>query len=165
MNKYITMVGSRETPQHILEQMENIAHALGNRGYIIRSGGADGADTAAENGAITGGAEYEIYLPWKNFNGNQSFLYLDKLSNRIQAVEYARMVHPVFDGLSDGAQKLHTRNVYQVLGQDLKTPSQFLICWTPNGKTIGGTATAIRLAEKFNVPICNLAKDEWKGLE
>jgi len=47
---------------------------------------------------------------------------------------------------SDYAKKLHGRNVKQVLGDDLKTPSDFLLCWTKEGKDVGGTRTAIVLA-------------------
>ena len=41
---------------------------------------------------------------------------------------------------------IHSVLHQQVLGLDLKTPSKFLICWTPEGKEKGGTATAIKLA-------------------
>lgn len=52
-------------------------------------------------------------------------------------------------------KKLLTRNGYQVLGKDLNTPSEYLICYS-NGK--GGTQQAIRIAEdiNINVPIFNL---------
>jgi hypothetical protein len=42
------------------------------------------------------------------------------------------------------------------LGGDLKTPSSFLVCWTPNGEDVGGTRTAIVLARKNNIEILNL---------
>ena len=41
-----TGIGSRETPHHILTLMTEIANILDNIGYTLRSGGADGADTA-----------------------------------------------------------------------------------------------------------------------
>jgi tRNA A37 N6-isopentenylltransferase MiaA len=34
---------------------------------------------------------------------------------------------------------------------------QKVICWTPGGKTVGGTATAIRLAERNQIEVINLA--------
>ena len=57
---------------------------------------------------------------------------------------------------------MHARNVYHVLGQDLNTPSKLLVAWTKltkAGQPTGGTATAIRLAEKHNIPCFNLNKE------
>lgn len=56
-----------------------------------------------------------------------------------------------------------TRNVYQVLGLDLKTPSKALFCYaqpTKNKQGIvtgvkGGTNTAVQLVMKHNIPIYN----------
>ena len=44
-------IGSRKTPPHVLAAMTQIAEALAERGYILRSGGAGGADSAFEKGA------------------------------------------------------------------------------------------------------------------
>jgi hypothetical protein len=48
--KYYTGVGSRETPQVIIETIKKISYRMGQKGYILRSGGADGADLAFELG-------------------------------------------------------------------------------------------------------------------
>lgn len=42
MNKIFTGIGSRSTPPEILEKMKAIAKFLSERGYTLRSGGADG---------------------------------------------------------------------------------------------------------------------------
>ena len=70
------------------------------------------------------------------------------------------------DRLSQGALKLHLRNVNQVLGADLNTPSKFLICWAKmdkQGSPIGGTRTAWKIAEKYGIPCFNLAVEEDKN--
>ena len=145
---YYTGIGSRETPINVLAHMTEIANKLQLRGYTLRSGGAEGADTAFENGSTL----KEIYLPWYKFNDNKSHLF----SPTQEAFEMAGKIHPDWDKLSWGAQKLHARNVHQVLGKDLKTPSEFLVCWTKNGKESGGTATAIKLAKLHNILVFNL---------
>ena len=43
-------IGSRETPPQVLEQMRKIGTFLAERHYVLRSGGAKGADTAFELG-------------------------------------------------------------------------------------------------------------------
>lgn len=152
MPKYYTGVGSRDTPPVICALMTELAKYLEGLEYILRSGGAGGADTAFEKGAHT---LKEIYLPWPGFNGNKSPLY--KITMR--ATKLASAVHPAWDKCGYGARMLHTRNVYQVLGFDIETPSDFLICWTKDGTATGGTATAIRLAEQHGVIVYNLYKD------
>jgi hypothetical protein len=62
--------------------------------------------------------------------------------------------------LSYGAKKLMARNCHQVLGQDLKTPVDFIVCWTKNGNINGGTGQALRIAKKLNIPVYNLFFEE-----
>lgn len=57
-----------------------------------------------------------------------------------------------------GARKLQARNSHQVLGLDLETPSEFIVCWTKNGKSSGGTGQAIRIALDYGIPIFDAGK-------
>jgi hypothetical protein len=148
--KYYAGIGSRETPTNILQAMTYIATVLSSVGYILRSGGASGADSAFEAGA---GNAKEIYLPWKGFNGNNSVLH--NVSK--EALQLASTLHPAWNRCSQGAQKLHGRNCYQVLGEQLVSPVEFVVCWTPNGTRSGGTGQALRLAERENIKIYDLA--------
>lgn len=132
--------------------MYNLARKLARMGYTLRSGGADGSDTAFEEGANAMGGPKEIYLPWEGFNGRSSKLY--NISE--EAMSLAAAIHPAWDKLKQGAKKLHARNTYQVLGPHLNQPSRWLICWTEGGKEIGGTRTAIVLAKQHKIPIWNL---------
>ena len=148
--KYYTGVGSRQTPSNILSAMTLLADWLERKGYILRSGGADGADSAFEKG-VHNFFNKEIYLPWQGFNGNNSTLYHSSL----EAFNIARSIHPAWHKCSDGAKKLHARNVHQVLGRNLNSKSDFVVCWTENGVLAGGTATAIRLAIEYHIPVFN----------
>lgn len=159
MNRLIyTGIGSRNSPTNILKRFKQIADQLGEWGYTLRSGGANGADSAFEDGC--GNYPKEIYLPWMSFNGNGSKLY--KLSK--EAYDMAEKYHPSWDRLTPGAQKLHTRNCYQVLGQDLRTPSKFIVCWT---SARGGTTQALRIAEDYGIPVFNfcLQDIDWVSKE
>ena len=49
------------------------------------------------------------------------------------------------------------RNAYCMLGPDLKSPVDFVLCWTPNAKVVGGTGQGLRIALDYNIPIFNLA--------
>jgi hypothetical protein len=50
--KYYAGIGSRETPSDVCSQMTELAKQLDAENWILRSGGAKGADSAFENGAI-----------------------------------------------------------------------------------------------------------------
>lgn len=151
--RYFTAIGSRQTPTNILDQLFDICAKICAAGLVLRSGGADGADLASEKGCDFVGGQKEIYLPWRGFNNSSSPLY--HVSK--EALELASTIHPAWHACNHGARKLHGRNCYQVLGKDLNTPSSFVICWTKDGEKIGGTRTAIVIAEKYQIPVYNLA--------
>lgn len=146
---FYTGIGSRETPSKILTLMTKLARYLNDKGYTLRSGGAQGADSAFE----TGTHKKEIYLPWKGFNGNPSPLHT--ISD--EAFEMAKHFHPAWRMCNQAARKFHARNCYQVLGLDLNTPSEFILCWTLNASGEGGTGQALRIAKYYSIPIYDLA--------
>jgi len=153
MYKFFAGIGSRQSPREILVLMTNITSFLYGRGYVLRSGAASGADTAFEDG-VPEGSYKEIYLPWERFRSHSSKLY----GISPEAFALAKKYHPAWERLSKHAQRLIARNGYQVLGEDLKTPVKFIICWTPGGKTTGGTAQALRIAKDLDIPVFNLGK-------
>lgn len=155
--KYYAGIGSRKTPTNILQIMHNLGFVLAEQRYILRSGHAIGADLAFERGCDCAHGLKEI------------FLASDADS---KAMALAASVHPYWYNLSAYAQKLHARNGYQILGKDLKTPSFFVICWTPDGadgalvptsNATGGTGQAIRLANRYQIPVINIKNENWKA--
>jgi len=157
-----TGIGSRETPEEILLIMRQLAARLARVGYILRSGAAEGADSAFEAGARDADGSMEIYLPWKGFNQNGSAF----TSPSLEASQLASRIHPAWPNLSHGARKLHARNAHQVLGIGLKTPSAFVVCWTRDmaicrdecSSATGGTGTAIKIASDHGIPVLNMAR-------
>lgn len=165
--KYYTGVGSRESPQEVLELMEDFAMKMAKEGYVLRSGGADGADWAFETGCRLKDGAKEIYLPWDGFskmehNPKRGYYAPKEDEVYTRAEEIASKIHPAWDRLTQGAKRLHTRNVYQVLGQELNDPSKFLLCYAkPSGNSIsGGTRTAWEVAKMFGVPCFNMYHEE-----
>ena len=147
-----TGIGSRETPEDILTSMRLMAKFMATDGHTLRSGGASGADTAFEHGCDEGAGLKEIYLPRKWYNRNESPLFDITLESRKLASKF----HPNWSNLGDVGRFFMARNAYQVLGQDLKTPTDFIVCWTPGGKLVGGTGQALRMANHYRIPIFNL---------
>lgn len=160
MAKHYAGIGSRKTPEDILRTMQHAAADLSLSGWTLRSGGANGADSAFESAV----ARKEIFLPWKGFNGSASPMYEAPDSAMSEAARIAETLHPGWHRLSQGAKKLMTRNIRQILGQNLDDPVAFVICWTPDGceshenrtRATGGTGQAISLASLRGIPIINL---------
>lgn len=148
---YYAGIGSRETPQEFLDLFTRVAKYLSGKDCVLRSGGAKGSDKAFESGAI----HKEIYLPWKGFEGNDSDLIV---KDEKKAFEIAEKYHPRWNYLSQGAKLLQARNSHQILGKDLNSPSDFVICWTKGGKGNGGTGQAIRIAKDYNIPVFDCGK-------
>lgn len=150
-------VGSRNTPAAVCDLMRGIAATLSERGWMLRSGHADGADQAFEDGCT---GTKEIYIPWQGFNkgrhGHNDTYAVHCLKNHLQALDIAQQTHPNWKACSDAVQMLHTRNVYQILGMNLDTPVSMVICWTKDGHASGGTGQAIRLATHLAIPVFNL---------
>lgn len=162
---FYTGIGARQTPPAMLATITAIASRLATLGWTCRTGGADGADTAFEVGAAIGGREAALYLPWPGFNGRRNA----KLARpTTRALLLAAHHHPSWRALTPGARGLHARNVHQVFGADLQIPSQFVLCWTPDGaettttRATGGTGQAIRIAIAYSVPAVNMAREGWR---
>ena len=153
-----TGIGSRATPNKWLKAMERVATILSSAGYVLRSGGADGADSAFEAGSTS--STKTIFIPWEGVNGTSS--QQEGIFSGVcdKAMSMAESIHPAWERCSRGARSLHARNIYQVLGKDLASPSDFLLCYTEGGKKIGGTATAIRLAEANGVKVYNFGNPD-----
>ena len=133
-------VGSRRTPKKIREVMTEIARALEQNDFTLRSGG----DTAFEDGVVDDKIIYTI-----TDVTDEALMLVD---------EY----HPAPSALTDYGRLLIARNGFQILGQDLDTPCEFVLCWTPDGAetsttiNTGGTGQAIRIANAYNIPVFNL---------
>jgi hypothetical protein len=154
-------IGSRETPIDIQRIMYRFAQVMAEQGMTLRSGGADGADSAFEQGCDSVQGKKQIYLPWVGFNGRSS--QFTKPSNA--AYDLASEIHPAWFKCSRGMKALHARNCHQILGMDLNSPSSFVVCWTPGGKLVGGTRTALVLASLNNIPVFNLFNHDIAMIE
>ena len=174
---FASIVGSREAPEDALSVLRDVGEAYCDRGIAITSGDADGCDLAGYEGAMRSpnfelvGAR--IYLPWNRMRyegrpdrvaDNYIFFDASKFDNHEQAQAIAFEARGSFEGLKRGGIMLHSRNPYQILLDDLKTPVAACVCWAkPIGKTgrvSGGTNTAVQVAIKYKVPVINLATDE-----
>jgi hypothetical protein len=139
-DKHYAGVGARSTPPDMLLLMKRVASYLQDKRWILRSGGAKGADKAFEKGSILN----EIIIP-EEFIPKEAITMVKELLGDNH-----------WQNLSVYGKRCHARNAMQILGRSMDIPVDMVICWTPNGETVGGTATAIKLADKFDIPVFNL---------
>ena len=163
-------IGSRETPQEVLDKMTQAATYLESLGYTLRSGGAKGADTAFEKGVKS---------------KKQIFGGFDATGDREKAV--AHEIHPNLRGAMEASKKraiangkngersawavenLMARNTNQIFGENLDTPVDFVLAYDPSGwigkgarPQKGGTLQAIEMAYRKGIPVINMADTNWR---
>lgn len=151
-------IGSRTTPDNVLAMMVRIASEMAEAGWTLRSGHAGGADTAFESGCSAVNGKKEIFIPWAGFNDapNNHPDYIVKKPTE-KEITLAASFHPNWGRCSNGARKLHIRNLYQIFGHTETSPkTDLVICWTKDGKDSGGTGQALRIAKHEGVPCFNL---------
>lgn len=146
-----TGIGARKTPGNILHSMVQVGEYMAYNGHTLRSGGAQGADRA-----------FEIGCDYKSIGTKEIFLAYEVSS---EAMTLASKFHPAWKNLSPYVKKLMGRNSFQILGRDLDTPTGFVICWTPDGKIVGGTGQALRMANYYEIPIINFGSASFVEID
>lgn len=166
-----TFVGSRESLLKYAFPMMTIAYTA-SESFVCRSGRAPGPDQWAQLAYIlryyaSKVCHAEIYVPDNQFCNQfvntftkcNSWTYTQydmKLWD--EARDIARTIHEAWHNCSSFAKVLHTRNVFQVLGPDLNTPSKFCVfCANQvDNDVFGGTRTAVELCRRYDVPNINI---------
>jgi hypothetical protein len=151
-------IGSRETPQHIIIMMQQIAALLTIDGYTLSTGAAKGADQAFADGANKAHGHIHLHLPWLNYEEAwRKHLHYVKLfvleDKDTEAFNSVSIYHPAFEKLTRGPIALHARN-YNILTKP--NPVEFIICYTKGGQFTGGTGQALRIATHQGIKIYNL---------
>ena len=155
-------VGARETPEPVLAHMREIAERLGERGWRLRTGGADGADSAFAAAAPPD--RREVIVPWSGYNGWQGSACRVLTPAEIGSMHpLAEPHHAAWERCAAKVRDLHARNVAVLLGTDLRQPVQAVVCWTRDGQDYGGTGMAIRLALQHRIPVLNLAEMDMRA--
>lgn len=134
-------IGNRDISENVKGAITALARGFYLLGYQLRSGGAIGADQAFERGHLFGSTVDSI----RKENATE------------EAIELASNHHPRWDLCKPNVRRLHGRNAMIIMGRDLKTPVDFVLCWAVDEEH-GGTALGIRIARAHNIPVINLAK-------
>lgn len=163
-----TGVGSRELDREGLGYVRDVANNLLDHGYVLVTGDASrGCDFVFWEHAVS--PYRKRYGPFGKSTYEDEVVVVPPGTDHYDKAHYiAGLTHPAWRWIPDWMKELHTRNVFQVLGEFVSDPTEFLVCWTPDGaetaketsKKTGGTGTAIRIADKFGVPVFNLKRHD-----
>lgn len=157
--KPYVVVANKDVPQEVISKFKQLAKELEDQGFTVRTDAADMLGSVIE--AFD---KCETYLPWKGFN--------DKISkntwNSERSKSIAKMFHPSFDSMKPAIQAFLARNARLVLGQDLTSPSMFILVWSADGAETKIERTAqtgqvghhIAIANAMRIPVFNLAKQD-----
>ncbi len=153
----IATIGSREVSPKTAQILELVGHEIARRGWFVVTGNADGADSKFAAGANkVNPTQVKLFLPWSSYNKN----YL-KPGNLVEPnpkkewEELARKNHPIYDNLTQGAQKLMLRNAGIILDCDC-----VLAVLNHKKKGMGGTGAGWRMSEELGKPRLDLAMVE-----
>lgn len=193
MSKYTayTGVGAEIAPNSILELIREISALLAASGRTLRSGASKGCSYSFESGVtdafrsnICSGRPLtarpgsllsplkEIYLPYRGFENHADdavFDYDAGLKSRIIGFIKNSILGQEFDKIQNPYLiKDYVARVYQLLGENLRRPSKFLLCWSPDGARMrsevdpsaGQISISICLAEILKIPVFNLCNED-----
>lgn len=154
MNKTYVGTGNLSTGRNISQMMESIASRLAKNGYILKNGGNKGLETAFITGCDKENGSKKIYSIFKNYDDDPSKIY--NVNNWNEATEIAKDAHDGWGLLSKINKYNSIRYSYIVLGDELKSPVDFVITYT---KGSNSTDQCIRLAKKFGIKVYNLGNE------
>lgn len=146
--KYYTGTGDSELTEEAVYKIMDYAARLSSLGYILRTGGEDGADKVFAMASCN----TETILPWAGFNGEDGVVY-KKTVGSIKSIIYTGK-KPAY--LGQGLLKRIERVYSEISGVENEPSSEFLVCWTemPKGVTCG--VQAVKVARSLSIPVYNL---------
>lgn len=177
----IALIGSRSLEDHKDASLYyDVCYRLAQLGIIATSGlaplGADAIMQKAYSQALAEGhatiEQFEVYV------AEQKNIIRSTLPNKHLAIvrnpnlikETYILCQQVMEAshwrnCGDWAKGMHSRNCHQIFGYDLQSPVDAVICWTPNGAVVGGTRTALLLAQNAGIPIFNLGRPDQDNVK
>lgn len=152
-------IGSRKTPQDILNEMTEVAKYLDSTlGYTLNTGTTfkgreEGADKAFSDGTK-----------------NKNLFSPDNIKTTDREYSIAKEIHPNWNALINkgiGGAQLMARNTNQVFGKNLDTPVDFVLFYAKESsnplRPEGGTGQAVEMARRKGIPTINMADSNWRN--
>ena len=163
MTKIVAGIGTRYPPTDdadLNETMRIFCYFAVKMGWHLRSGAAIGMDSWFER---LWDNNKEIFIAKERISGKRhgeggaNFI---EGPQEVAAFNIMKKIHPMGPKLKGIAKAMHTRNIFQVLGEDLNTPADLIVYYAKfddDGVEIkGGTRTAVVLGKQRGINEFNL---------
>lgn len=162
-----TGVGSRKTTRIAEDELGDVVKVLSRRFALLTVTGdaSEGGDKVVWENALEGHRIRFGPVGRMSYSLHTQVVPPDTEAYNL-AVSIVSKLHPAWRWLKPEYRELHIRNVFQVMGGLVTRPSEFVLCWTPDGaeektsKKTGGTGTAIRVANHFGIPVFNMQNED-----
>ena len=170
-------------PKGVKEKLAKIAKSLEKQGLTLRTGEGVGSDAAFKN-AVKDSSKRKVYTKYhaakntwgegKTSTGPQAFKImvhtLPDVNDHVVLKNGKLKVKNSGNDVKTTTKQLYARNCFQILGGNLKSPVDFIVCYSPldeDGNPTPGTRYSLYLAKLMNIPVFNLAEEgaEEKFLE
>ena len=164
MTKIFAGIGSRELPEEIYNRLDFLLIEICGLGYDLYSGGAIGFDRKCEDfykGCLN--RQSTIFTPNKTVReyiaGHEKIRKVFNVTNIwYKALDIASKHHPAWHKITKKhIRNLHARNTLIILGEDLNSPVDFVLCWNKD-RNSGGTSQGIRVAEAYDIPVFHMGE-------
>jgi len=167
-------IGSRQTPQKVLNKMTEVAVYLDNMGYTLQTGftfknSQSGQDEEGADKAFSDGSKNKILFGPSGIRKTINKVttqesYNDSVTQKSNAI--VKEIHPAPSRLTPGAVKLMARNTNQIFGKNLDSTVDFVLFYaeeTDNPlRPKGGTGQAVEMARRKGIPTINMADNNWR---
>lgn len=166
----VACIGSRRLSAGAIAACESGGADLARAGYVVSSGGAQGADQAFMRGALGGGGRVVCYLPWARYEaealasmrhlGGELSIEVYDPARDTEWLSLAEANHPAWERCSRGARSLHARNSGIVLGRASSERAAVVVAM-PSVDYSGGTMQGMRLSQTSGVAVWDLRSGGW----
>ena len=169
-------IGSRKTPDEVLEAMTEAAQWLESKGYKLQTGykrktGDRIKEEGADKAFSIGTKNKELFGP--DMANDKTIAIAHEVYPNLKGMwehTYNKWVETVGETkakeYADGAINLQARNTFQVFGASLDTPVDFVLFYaeeTSNPlRPKGGTGQAVEMARRKGIPTINMVNKDWR---
>lgn len=163
MTKIVAGIGTRHPPTDdadLNETMRIFCYFAVKMGWHLRSGAAIGMDSWFER---LWDNNKEIFIAKEHISGKRhgydgaNFI---EGPQEVAACNIMKKIHPAGHRLKGIAKAMHTRNIFQILGEDLTTPADLIVYYAKfddeGAEITGGTRTAVVLGKQRGINEFNL---------
>lgn len=159
-DKIYAGIGNREIPLSAFQELNKLARNFDKQGFLLRSGGAMGSDTAFQNGS----EHHIIYKTDETIIHNGTDITIEQsICNNKELRRIAKEHYPFWDNSPPGTRDLMTRNVAILLGPNVDSKARMVVCYCRDEDS-GGTAMGIRVAKEYGIPVYNLFNENIRQI-